>query len=85
MLIQVKFFAGLREALGQAADSIILPAEAGSTGDVLALLRQRGGVWAEALADERLFRVAVDHRMGTVASPIRHGSEVAFFPPVTGG
>lgn len=85
MQIQVKFFAGLREALGLAADSLSLPDDAGDTGDVLALLRQRGGVWAEALADERLFRVAVDQRMGTVASPIRHGSEVAFFPPVTGG
>lgn len=85
MLIQVKFFAGLRETLGQSADLLHLPGDTGNAGDVLAALRLRGGAWVEALADERGFRVAVDQCMATTASPVRHGSEVAFFPPVTGG
>lgn len=85
MLIQVKFFASLREALGVSADSVNLPGDNGSAGDVLTALRARGGAWVEALAEERGFRVAVDQCMATTASAIRHGSEVAFFPPVTGG
>lgn len=85
MLIQVKFFAGLREALGVSADSVSLPGDSGSAADVLAALRARGGTWIEALAEERSFRVAVDQRMASSASSVRHGSEVAFFPPVTGG
>jgi molybdopterin synthase sulfur carrier subunit len=85
MMIHVKFFAGLREALGVSADTVIIPGDSGSAGDVLAALRARGGAWVEALAEERGFRVAVDQCMATTASAIRHGSEVAFFPPVTGG
>lgn len=85
MQIQLRFFAGLREALGISSDSLTLPESTSTAQDVLAILRERGGVWAEVLADPSSYRVAVDQRLGTIASPVHHGAEVAFFPPVTGG
>lgn len=85
MHIQLRFFAGLREALGVSAEHLILPAHVGTAGDVLELLRSRGGAWEQALGPNRAFKLAVDQRMGELTSPVRDGAELAFFPPVTGG
>jgi molybdopterin synthase sulfur carrier subunit len=85
MQIQLRFFASLREALGLSCDTVTVPDCATTAQDVLAVLRERGGSWAAALADAGGFRVAVDQRLGTIDSPVRDGAEVAFFPPVTGG
>lgn len=85
MQVQLRFFAGLREALGISSETVALPDDAATARDVLAVLCARGGAWAEALGDARRFRVAVDQCLGTLDSAVRHGAEVAFFPPVTGG
>ena len=50
-----------------------------------ALLRSRGGAWAEELADDRPVRAAVNQDMARGDTRIADGDEVAFFPPVTGG
>ena len=50
-----------------------------------AWLRGRGPVWAEALAETRAVRVAVDQVSGDADTAVRDGAEVAYFPPVTGG
>ena len=54
-------------------------------GDVRAWLCQRGGIWADALAETRPLRMACDQEMSDAATRITPGCEVAFFPPVTGG
>lgn len=85
MNIELRFFASLREALGVSQEKIALPPQVTTVGAVRDFLRERGGVWAEALADGRPLRMACDHQMTDAATPIREGCEVAFFPPVTGG
>ena len=85
MKIQLRFFASVREALGVTQESVIVPESVITVGDVRAFLQQRGGVWAEALADKRSLRMAYDQEMTDAAAPIKDGGEVAFFPPVTGG
>jgi molybdopterin synthase sulfur carrier subunit len=40
---------------------------------------------AQALAIDRVIRVAVNQNLVNVDHPIEPASEVAFFPPVTGG
>lgn len=85
MRVEVLFFAGLREALGTARESVELPAGVATAGALRAHLRARGGAWADALADTRTLRVAVDQAMAAPDAPLRDGAEVAFFPPVTGG
>jgi len=85
MQLTLRYFASLREALGLSHEQITAAGTPANVHDVLVLLRQRGGAWAETLADGNAFRVAVDQRMGTLASPVHPGAEVAFFPPVTGG
>ena len=85
MKISLKYFAALREAVGTGQEQVELPVDVTTVGGVRELLRARGGVWAEALAPERAVRMACDQVMCAGEAPVRDGSEVAFFPPVTGG
>ena len=85
MHIQLKFFASLREAVGTASESLTLPPGVVTAGEVRELLRARGGVWAEALADSKALRIALNQQMTNASATLSEGCELAFFPPVTGG
>ena len=85
MQIQLRFFAGVREALGISQETVTLPAGVATVGAVRAHLRERGGVWAQTLAEGRALRMAYNQEMTGPETPIGEGGEVAFFPPVTGG
>jgi len=54
-------------------------------GELAAFLRARGGGYAEAFADSKRIRAAVNLEHVTFDAAIAPGDEVAFFPPVTGG
>ena len=84
-MIKLLFFAGLREAVGSPGESLALPPQAATVGDLRALLAARGGKWAEHFAPTRNVRAAVNQDMVAAGAAIRDGDEVAFFPPVTGG
>lgn len=85
MNVQLRFFASVREALGISQENVSLPADVVTVGDVRAYLRNRGGAWAEVLADGRALRMAYNQQMTDSGTRITEGCEVAFFPPVTGG
>ncbi|MCY7315460.1 MAG: MoaD/ThiS family protein [Rubrivivax sp.] len=83
MMVRVRYFAALREALG-AGETVELPA--GSTAAALRdVLLARGGRHAEVLARGRAVRCAVDQLLSDETAVLRDDAEVAFFPPVTGG
>jgi sulfur-carrier protein len=84
MLINLKYFASVREALG-GGEQVLLPAGVATVGDVRAWLLARGEPWASALAEGRALRMACNQRMCDASAPVAAGDEVAFFPPVTGG
>jgi sulfur-carrier protein len=85
MNIQLRFFASVREALGASQETVALPADVTTVGEVRAYLRARGGVWSETLAEGRVLRMAYNQVMTDADTRIAEGGEVAFFPPVTGG
>ena len=85
MKVKVLYFASIREKLGRGAEEIELPAGIATVAGLRAHLQARGGAWAEALADSRLLRTAINQDMAPPAAAIKPGDEVAFFPPVTGG
>jgi len=84
-MITILYFARLREALGKTSEQIALPASVSDLGALRMLLRQRGGAWAEEMADGRQVRAAVNQDIAQGDTRINDGDEVAFFPPVTGG
>lgn len=83
MKVQLKYFASIREAIGQGSEALDTPAT------TVAALRDeliaRGGGYAQALARGKAVRVALDQTMSDESAALRDGAEVAFFPPVTGG
>ncbi len=85
MKVSVLYFASLREKLGCASEELELAPGQASVGTLLAQLRARGGAWAEALAEGRPVRCALNQDMVKPDAPLSAGDEVAFFPPVTGG
>lgn len=85
MKLRILYFASIREKLGQDAEEIDLPAGVTTVAALRSHLRARGGAWAEAMAEGKALRAAVNQDMAQPASPIKAGDEVAFFPPVTGG
>ncbi len=84
-MVTVLYFASLRERLDCAREEVALPPDTPTVGSVVETLRARDGRWSEAFAPGRSWRVAVNQSMADLATPLKPGDEVAFFPPVTGG
>jgi len=83
MKVNVRYFASVREALGTGAEAI--DTSAPSLGALRDELIARGEPHASVLARGRAVRMALDQVMSNEQAALREGSEVAFFPPVTGG
>ena len=81
--ITLRYFASLREALGQGSES--LETDAATLGALRQELRARGGAYAEVLAPGRAVRMALNQELSQETAALPEGAEVAFFPPVTGG
>jgi molybdopterin synthase sulfur carrier subunit len=84
MSVKVLYFASLRETLGYSHETLTLPADIATLGDLRAHLARRGGVW-EALGEGRNVRAAINQEMVGADVAVTDRDEIAFFPPVTGG
>ncbi len=80
---RIRYFASIREALGR--DQEPCPSGATTVAQLRAELIARGEPYASALAPGRAVRVAVNQVMAMETTQLAADSEIAFFPPVTGG
>jgi molybdopterin synthase sulfur carrier subunit len=85
MKLTILYFASLREALGLDREVVEVPSHVKTVGDLRDWLLARGGLWESALAQGRSVRAAVAQRMAAPDTELTPDTEVAFFPPVTGG
>jgi len=83
MKVTVKYFASIREAMGQPVE--ILHTQAISLAALRDELIARPGVGGEVLARGRAVRMALNQVLCDESAALSEGCEVAFFPPVTGG
>jgi molybdopterin synthase sulfur carrier subunit len=81
--VTVKYFASIREALGQGSET--LETSASSVAALRDELIARGGAHAGSLARGKAVRAALNQVMSDEGAALAEGCEVAFFPPVTGG
>lgn len=81
--IQLKFFASIREAVGQGTEAYTTSAS--TLGALRTELAARGAGYADSLAQGKAVRMAVNQTMSDASAALPSGAEVAFFPPVTGG
>ena len=85
MKLELRYFASLREALGTPQETIVVPDAIKTVSQLRIHLIARGGVWAEALAEGKALRCALNQTMVDADTVLKDGAELAFFPPVTGG
>jgi sulfur-carrier protein len=80
-MVTILYFAWVRDAVGVAEEKVELPDGVATVADLADLLAMRHPVFV----DRKRLRVAVDQVMARFDTDISGASEVAFFPPVTGG
>lgn len=83
MHITVRYFASIREALGTGSEA--LDTSATTVGALREELMARSAAAAQALAQGKAVRMALNQDMCQGDALLKAGDEVAFFPPVTGG
>jgi molybdopterin synthase sulfur carrier subunit len=83
-MLNIKYFASLRERLGIGDEQLLCPSEVSTIKDLRVFLAARGGEWARLTTMKNL-RCALNQAMADDTATVRDGDEVAFFPPVTGG
>ncbi len=83
-MLQLRYFASLREQLGTGEEQIEFPAEVTDVAGLTRWLQAREEPWKSALADSRL-HVAINQEIVTPNAAVSDGDEIAWFPPVTGG
>ena len=82
MLVTIKYFASVREAIGQASESRV------TSSMTLSALRDEllaSGPAYACLDRSKAVRMALNQVMCDESVPLASSCEVAFFPPVTGG
>ena len=83
--MRLLYFAWVRQKVGRGEEVAEVPREAKTVGDVARWLSSRGGGYAEAFADLKRLRAAVNQEHVDFGAAVSASDEVAFFPPVTGG
>ena len=83
--MKVKYFAWVRERVGKAEETIDPPSSVRTVADLVAWLSERGETYAYAFERPRVIRAAIDHAHVKPDATISGASEIAFFPPMTGG
>ena len=81
--MKILYFAWLRERIGLPSEE--LENRSGTVRDLIDQLRAREARYAVAFADLSAIRVAVDQQLTDLDASIEGATEVAFFPPMTGG
>lgn len=84
-MIEIRYFARLRERLGCDQEQMMHPGGVFPITSLCVLLAERGGIWAEEFAGQRLIMAAINEQLEPLEALIQDGDVVALFPPVTGG
>ena len=83
MTLNVLYFAWVRERIGLPKERI--DTEAVTVAELVEELKGREERYAVAFADLSAIRVALDQELADFDAALSGVSEVAFFPPMTGG
>ena len=83
--VTLLYFAWVRQKIGRSEERIALPDGVATVGDLAEWLRGRGPGYADAFADVKRLRAAVNQEHVAFDAGIAPDDEIAFFPPVTGG
>ena len=83
--MKVLYFAKLRQVIGRGQDDVDIPASVTTVQGLIDYLKSTDEGIAVAFADLRTLKVAINQSHSTLDASLIGATEVAFFPPVTGG
>lgn len=83
--MKLVYFAWVRERIGQPEENVEPPPGTQTIADLVSWLKTRGEEYAHAFENEDVVRAAIDRVHAKPDSPIIGATEIAFFPPMTGG
>ena len=81
----ILYFAWLRDRIGTGEEQLDVPEDVNTVGQLADWLAGLSDRHAHAFEDRESIRVAVDQEFAEAGDSIAGASEVAFFPPMTGG
>ena len=85
MKLKVRYFAWVRERVGKPDEDIEVPPGVGTVAELMTWLASRGEEYAHAFENPKVIRAAIDRTHVKPEAAINAASEIAFFPPMTGG
>jgi sulfur-carrier protein len=83
--VNLVYFAWVRERIGKSDETLDLPENVVTAGDLLAYLKTLGEEYEGALEHENVIRVAINQEHVDHDEKIAGAREIALFPPMTGG
>ena len=83
--MKVLYFAWIRERVGKAEEEVSPPASVVTIGELVQWLAGRGEEYAYAFENPKIVRAAIDRVHVQPQAAIKGASEIALFPPMTGG
>jgi molybdopterin synthase sulfur carrier subunit len=85
MSLKLRYFAWVRERVGIPEEEVELPPGVVTVAELMTWLSSRGEEYAHAFDNPKVIRAAIDRTHVRPDTAIGAGSEIAFFPPMTGG
>ena len=85
MRVKLLYFAKVKELVGLDDEIIDLPSSVMTFDDLKYYLILRGAPWSEIFLPQNATRCALNQNLMNSNFNIEAGSEIAFFPPITGG
>ncbi len=84
--MKLVYFAWIRERLDTSDETVTLPQSVKTVGDLLQWQKSRGEEFEAVFEHDRVIRVAINQEhVDDRATTIVGATEIAFFPPMTGG
>lgn len=84
-MVKLVYFAWVRERIGKSDEEMELPGNVNTVGDLLSHLKTLGEGYESALAVPEAIHVAINQQHCQHTALIGNASEIALFPPMTGG
>ena len=83
--MKILYFARIRQIAGRGSDEIEVPASVNNVRELIDFLSAGDRGLAAAFAERRTVKVAINQNHVQHDAAIAGATEIAFFPPVTGG
>ena len=83
--MKVLYFAWVRERIGKTEEIVEPPPTVLTVGDLVSWLSKRGEEYAYAFENPKVIRAAIDRAHVKPEAQLAGATEIAFFPPMTGG